>query len=94
MDEIWVEGSHGGISSHNGLYQKPEACGKRLKSWSYKSFGNIQRRINTLHDHISSIKSFPGCHINREILRSLDSQLDHLLALMIHIGSRELERTG
>lgn len=41
LEEIWAEGSHEDWSSPNGLFQKLKDCGKRLKAWSYKSFGNI-----------------------------------------------------
>lgn len=48
------------ISSAHDLVQRLEECGKRLKNWSYQKFGNIQRRIKDLQEHIAIMNSQAG----------------------------------
>lgn len=81
MQDIWSSTNILGLSSPEVLIQKLRTYGNQLNQWSLNYFGNIQRRLRDVQNHIASINYQSMEQGNRDLRRRLENQLDHLLVL-------------
>lgn len=81
LEEKWDSISDSRESDSANLINRLSICGQHMLQWSKRKFGNISRRVQSLNNQISQLNSHMGREDNKDAIRSLENQLDHLLAL-------------